>query len=56
MLTEFNFQSATRVKNTTMFHYIDAILHTIAMSACRHSFVHFYYEMYAEVTLPKLRT
>ena len=34
MLTEFNFQSATRVKNAIVFYYIHAILHTIAISAC----------------------
>ena len=34
MLTEFNSQSATRVKNATVFYYIHAILHTIALSAC----------------------
>ena len=34
MLTEFNFQSATRVKNAVVFYYIHTILHTIAMSAC----------------------
>ena len=34
MLTEFNFQSATRVENTIVCYYIHAILHTFAMSAC----------------------
>ena len=34
MLTEFNFQSSTRVKNAIVFYYIHTILHMIAMSAC----------------------
>ena len=34
MLTEFNLQSSTRVKNAVVFYYIHVILHTIAMSAC----------------------
>ena len=37
MLTEFNCQSATCVKNAIVFYYIHVILHTLltlAMSAC----------------------
>ena len=44
MYTEFNCQSATRVKNAVVFYYIHAILHTlfnvyhVCMWPC---FVHF---------------
>ena len=34
IITEFNLQSATGVKNAVVFYYIQAILHTLAMSAC----------------------
>ena len=34
MLTEFNCQSATHVKNTVVFYYIHVILHMLAMSTC----------------------
>ena len=34
MLTKFNCQSATCVKNAIVFYYIHTILHMLAMSAC----------------------
>ena len=34
MPTEFNCQSAKRVKNAIVFYYIHVVLHTLAMSAC----------------------
>ena len=54
MLTQFNCQSATLVKNAIVFYYIRVILHTlfityhVCMCPC---FVHFYY---AKVALPEL--
>ena len=44
MLSEFNCQSSTRVKNVIVFYYIHAILHTLlnAWNVCMWPcFVHF---------------
>ena len=57
MLTEFNCQSATCMKDAVVFYYIHTILHTLfnACHACMWPcFFHFCYKMYAEVALPEL--
>ena len=53
MLTEFNFQSSTHVK---MPSYSIIFTQYFIQLPCLHValFVRFYYEMYAEVSLPKL--
>ena len=55
MLTEFNCQSATCVKNAVVFNYIHVIATSYACHVCmQHCFVHFCYEMFAEVSLPEV--
>ena len=54
MLTEFNCQSATRVKNTIAFFYIHTLFHTL-FNAC-HVCIWpcFVYFCYVKVALPEL--
>ena len=52
MLTQFNCQSATNVKNTVIFYYIHAILHTLFFNAMHVSLFCPYF--YAKVALSEL--